>query len=715
MAEVGSAFVTIAPSARNWTRQIESQVGSQLDRAGKSGAKRFGNSFGSAFKSVVGPALAVVSTAAVGGFLKDAIGEAREAQKVGALTNNVIKQTGGIAKITSKQVGNLATSISNKTGMDDEAIQSGANLLLTFKAVRNETGKGAKIFDRATQAAADLSAAGFGDLGGASKQLGKALNDPLKGISALGRAGVTFNDQQKAQIKTLVSQNDILGAQKIILGEVESQVGGAAAASSTLGEKASVAFGNFKESIGTALLPVLDDFNRKLVEDGVPAGERFADFFSTKAVPAIRDFGDTAGPLAKSTLPAISSALRSAGDAAKVLAPPVKSIIDAFNSLPKSVQTAVVLGGVATAVGGKSKSSLAGTAASAGGKGNLPAAAAIGTLFAGGNLLDSVDTAKRAQKSLEGIAKSLAATYDKNGRATAASVKMIKTAFESGNVGKYADDLGVDLDKLAKSFANNGIEGKYVQETLKSLGSRYSVTKDILDDPLQSVLGSTESSKIASFRGQLEKLEPDYTAASRGAYRAGNQTKDLTALMLGGKKATKDLGINLDVLGKKNPSPRVSTPGLGGAVGAVSGFAKDLARLDKAVARPKVILGGGAGAAIGAIGASLDRLAVKSARIKVGANAKGTNNWRGGLTWVGEEGPELINLARGAQVIPNHKIGDVGAGSTLRAAGSSGAMDLSDDTIGALIDGLLEAIESGAGAIVDSQSAHVGQLTRMDR
>ena len=37
----------------------------------------------------------------------------------------------------------------------------------------------------------------------------------------------------------------------------------------------------------------------------------------------------------------------------------------------------------------------------------------------------------------------------------------------------------------------------------------------------------------------------------------------------------------------------------------------------------------------------------------VGENAKGTNNWRGGLTWVNEEGGELINLPNGTQIIPH--------------------------------------------------------------
>lgn len=37
----------------------------------------------------------------------------------------------------------------------------------------------------------------------------------------------------------------------------------------------------------------------------------------------------------------------------------------------------------------------------------------------------------------------------------------------------------------------------------------------------------------------------------------------------------------------------------------------------------------------------------------IGSNAGGTSNWRGGLTWVGENGPELLNLPSGAQILSN--------------------------------------------------------------
>ena len=39
----------------------------------------------------------------------------------------------------------------------------------------------------------------------------------------------------------------------------------------------------------------------------------------------------------------------------------------------------------------------------------------------------------------------------------------------------------------------------------------------------------------------------------------------------------------------------------------------------------------------------------------IGKNANGTDNWRGGLSWVGERGPEIVNLPKGSQVFDNNK------------------------------------------------------------
>lgn len=198
--------------------------------------------------------------------------EIAEGQVVAAQTGAVLKSTGGIANVTAAEIGDLAGSLSRLTGIDDELVQKGENLLLTFKNVRNEVGAGNDIFNQATTAALNLSVAGFGSVESASKMMGKALNDPIAGMTALGRAGVTFSEEQKAAIDAMVKSNDLLGAQKIILQEVESQVGGSAAAfGETLPGQLAKARNSFSEiaaSVADVLLPyllqLLDWVNRNM-------------------------------------------------------------------------------------------------------------------------------------------------------------------------------------------------------------------------------------------------------------------------------------------------------------------------------------------------------------------------------------------------------------------------------------------------------------------
>ncbi len=281
-------------------------MGRTFDNVGRKadGAGRKTGGFGKSFALLAGPIGAGIAAIGLGGaalgkftdFLGSSVAEARESEKVGKTTAQIIKATGGAAKVSAGQVGALAESLSEKAGVDDEVIQTGANLLLTFKNVRNEAGQGSAIFDRATAAAVDLSASGFGSVDSSAKMLGKALNDPLKGISALSRAGVTFTQQQKDQIKVLVESGDVLGAQKIILGEVESQVGGVAAASATMGEKVKVSWDNLKEQVGTALLPALDKLGKWFLETGLPAIQRFGGWIADRLWPALKEGWQTILP-----------------------------------------------------------------------------------------------------------------------------------------------------------------------------------------------------------------------------------------------------------------------------------------------------------------------------------------------------------------------------------------------------------------------------------
>jgi hypothetical protein len=180
---------------------------------------------------------------------------AEDSARVGRDTAATLKSTGNAARTTAKHVGDLATAISNKTGMDDEAIQSGANMLLTFTNIRNEVGKGNNVFDQATQTVADLAAKMGTDPSKAAIQLGKALNDPVKGITALTKVGVTFDAQQKKQIGSMVKAGKMADAQKVILKELNKEFGGQAAAQSGSIGLLKTQMGNLEEQIGGYLLP----------------------------------------------------------------------------------------------------------------------------------------------------------------------------------------------------------------------------------------------------------------------------------------------------------------------------------------------------------------------------------------------------------------------------------------------------------------------------
>lgn len=201
-------------------------------------------------------------------------------EKVGKQTNAVLRSTGREANVSAKHVAELATAISKKSGIDDEAVQASENLLLTFRNVRNETGKGNKVFDKAAGLIADMSVGLGQDTKSSAIQLGKALNDPARGMLALGRAGITFNEQQREQIKTLTKSGRTLEAQKIILREVEKQFGGSAAAQAQNTDRLKVSVGNLEEALGSGLKPVVDDIAASLTglaDRALPDVQKVAD------------------------------------------------------------------------------------------------------------------------------------------------------------------------------------------------------------------------------------------------------------------------------------------------------------------------------------------------------------------------------------------------------------------------------------------------------
>ena len=212
--------------------------------------------------AVVGGALAVGAVVAFG---KASVTAAQESEVATNRLQAVFKAMGDETGNAAREAEAYAGALSKQIGVEDEVIMQGQAILATFRAVSNETARQAGIFDRATAAAADLAAAGFGSLETNSVQLGKALQDPVKGINALARSGVTFTAAQKEMIASLIASGDQLGAQKVILKAVEDQVKGTAAATATEAAKTSVAFGEMQEAIGMAFLPIIQQLTPALV------------------------------------------------------------------------------------------------------------------------------------------------------------------------------------------------------------------------------------------------------------------------------------------------------------------------------------------------------------------------------------------------------------------------------------------------------------------
>lgn len=203
----------------------------------------------------IGAAAATGATIALGKGLAYSIDQAMQAQDVQAQLEAVLKSTGGVAGVTADSANDLATALSQVTRFDDEAVLSGESLLLTF------TNIGQNIFPQATQTMLDMSQALGTDLQSSATMLGKALQDPILGVSALRRVGVNFTEDQQAMIKSLVESGNALEAQNMILKELQIEFGGSAeAAGKTFGGQLDILrnnLNNVAESIGSVLIPVL--------------------------------------------------------------------------------------------------------------------------------------------------------------------------------------------------------------------------------------------------------------------------------------------------------------------------------------------------------------------------------------------------------------------------------------------------------------------------
>lgn len=274
--------------ARDKASQPLKNVGDQAEKTGGklSGLGTVAKGVGTAFAGIAAGGVVAFGAALTSG-IKDAV----SFQTLALKTEAVLKSTGNAAGTSVEGIQKLAGSLESLSGVDEELIINSQNVLATFTKIKNQGDD--KIFDQATKSALNMSVALGQDLQGATTLVGKALNDPIKGLTALSKAGVGFTEQQKDQIKWMVASGDTLSAQKIILGELETQFGGTAEAAGKglAGDLARLqdAFADAFRELGTAILPTLTKF-AQLLAGKLPGAIAFLQGGVGKIVTSVRAF-----------------------------------------------------------------------------------------------------------------------------------------------------------------------------------------------------------------------------------------------------------------------------------------------------------------------------------------------------------------------------------------------------------------------------------------
>jgi hypothetical protein len=249
---------------------INLRIGTAFDAKGLQQAQTKFQKFGSSIKKGLMIAGTVAATAAAIGVVASRFARmAEEAQAANNRLDQISHSMGLFGSETGKVTDRLkAFAEANELtlGIDADIIKNTQSKLMTFKELGATADEAGGAFDRATKAALDLAAAGFGQAETNAIQLGKALNDPIKGITALTRSGITFTESERELIRTMVESGNTLQAQEMILAAIETQVGGTAEATVTSSATMELAFARIGDSIGTAVLPMFEEFSNFIVE-----------------------------------------------------------------------------------------------------------------------------------------------------------------------------------------------------------------------------------------------------------------------------------------------------------------------------------------------------------------------------------------------------------------------------------------------------------------
>lgn len=325
-------------------------VGKSAEDTGKK-AEKLHKSFGG-LKTVLGAGIALGGAAGLTAFFKSGIEGAADAARGTRVLHSQIQNLGAAGKLAFKDAEKFASDFGATIGVDDDDIKAVQTKLASFPDAFKKGSMGADGMKRSVKAAFDLQAIGIGDATSNIIGIGKAMNDPVKGMNALAKSGVSFSATQKTQIINLMKQNDLAGAQKVLMAGIESNAKGAAEAAVSPMQKMKTAMQDTSEQVGGVLLPALGKIAtfvtgtiKPKVDDLIARfGPKISaglvgvvDVMTTKVIPKAQELIDKFGPKITAALSTaktyISGLFSGGGGGASGFGKQIESIKDSFLKL----------------------------------------------------------------------------------------------------------------------------------------------------------------------------------------------------------------------------------------------------------------------------------------------------------------------------------------------------------------------------------------------
>lgn len=308
-----------------------------LFKADDKGIKNAQNSLGGLGKSLVkvGALIAgAFGVRAITRFAKESLAVAEASATAQAKLEAVANATGVFGDATAEvtdRLGEFAKSQEMRIAVDQNVIKGVQAQLLAFKGLSESADEQGGTFDRVTAAVFDMSSV-FGSADGATKALGKAMEDPSRNLTVLAAKGVVFTKQQEEQIRAMQESGDILGAQAMVLDAVEGRFEGVAEATADASDQLALAGKNIKQNFGDALLPVFNDLVKGLLPVFETIGETLGDTV-TEMQPMLQDLAEQIPGLLDAFVPLIPAIASIAGLFIELIAAALPFITDILDVL----------------------------------------------------------------------------------------------------------------------------------------------------------------------------------------------------------------------------------------------------------------------------------------------------------------------------------------------------------------------------------------------